>query len=130
MTELEEIIKIIKTARLKITDDTELVWSGYDSVAGLQAAIDNDIKELIAGDLTKLDSFKFHFLPTSTFQEISLSNGWSEEYMELSLDFDKYYESIKNNVELNTADVIDNRTGSSEGKDRGLRKIWSWLKGS
>lgn len=128
MTELGDIIKVIRTARLKITDDTELVWSGYDSVAELQAEIDNDLKELMDGNLNKLDTFKTHFLPTSTFQEISLSNGWSEECIELALDFDKYYELIKNNVALNSTTANSNRTDFNKKKDGALSKIWSWIK--
>ena len=96
MTDLEEIIGIIKTVRQKITDDTDVTWSSYDSVAGLQAEIDKDLIELINGNLDKLNTFKNHFGPTDTFQEIALSNGWGEEFIKLAESYDLLYEKIKN----------------------------------
>lgn len=95
MTDLEKIISIIRTARDKITNDTDVTWAGYDSATELQADIDKDLNELTKGNLDKLDTFKCHFLPTATFQEVSLSNGWGEEYIRLANNYDKLYEKLK-----------------------------------
>ena len=35
------------------------------------------------------------FAPTSTYQEISLSNGWGNEFLKLADQFDKLYEKIR-----------------------------------
>ncbi|NOW96556.1 hypothetical protein FHW89_003229 [Mucilaginibacter sp. SG564] len=35
------------------------------------------------------------FAPTGTFQELSISNGWSHEYLNLAHQFDVYYEKFK-----------------------------------
>jgi hypothetical protein len=40
------------------------------------------------------------FLPTSTYQEISISNGWGDNYIKLSSEFDKLYEKL---IERKTA---------------------------
>ena len=73
MSDIEKIIDIIITVRKKIKDDTDVVWAGYDSLTELQVEIDSNLKELQNGNLDKLDTFKNHFLPTATFQEVSLS---------------------------------------------------------
>ena len=95
MKEFEQIIEIIKTVRQKITDNTDVIWAGYDSATELQEEIDRDLEELVNGNLEKLDSFKTHFLPTATFQEVSLSNGWGDELLLLAEEYDKLYEKLK-----------------------------------
>jgi len=35
------------------------------------------------------------FAPTGTFQEHSISNGWSNEYLALAEKFDKIYDALK-----------------------------------
>lgn len=95
MANLETIIAIIQIVRDKITNDTDVTWAGYDSAAELQADIDKDLDELTKGNLEKLDTFRYHFLPTATFQEISLSNGWGDEYITLANNYDRLYENLK-----------------------------------
>lgn len=95
MTDLEKIIHIIKTVRDKITIDTDVVRAGYDSAADLQADLETNLDELTKGNLDKLDTFKHHFLPTATFQEVSLSNGWGNEYIKLADKYDRLYEKFK-----------------------------------
>ena len=97
MKDLQEIIKIIKIVRNKITVETDVIWTKYESPIELQQEIDKALKELEDGNLEKLELLNSHFYPTSTFQEISISNGWSEEYIELSTKFDKLYKSITSN---------------------------------
>lgn len=38
---------------------------------------------------------RIEFAPTSTIQEISMANGWSDEYLNLSLQFDKEIIKLK-----------------------------------
>ncbi|TAL59084.1 MAG: hypothetical protein EPN85_10025 [Bacteroidetes bacterium] len=95
MSDFQKIINIIKTVRNKIVNDTDVVWAGCNSATDLQVEIDNDLDKLEKGDLTILDKFKHRFLPTATFQEVSLSNGWGDEFIELANKFDELYEKIK-----------------------------------
>jgi hypothetical protein len=41
------------------------------------------------------DILKVEFAPTSTIQEIAMSNGWHDEYLKLSTKFDKEIEKLK-----------------------------------
>ena len=94
MSDVDHIINIIKIVRGKISGDTDVVWAGYNGVTQLQTDIDKDLEKLLNGDLNILDAFKQRFMPTATFQEISLSNGWEDEFIELADNFDKLYDSI------------------------------------
>ena len=95
MSDLNQLIEIIKTVRLKITDETDVMYTRYDNARDLQKEIDNDLNELINGNMKKLEVFQSHFAPTTTFQEISLSNGWGEEYIVLADRFDSICNKMK-----------------------------------
>lgn len=96
MDNLKLIIDIIKTIRNKITVDTDVVYAGYNSVIELQTDIDKDLDALEKGDFKALEKFKYRFGPTATFQELSLSNVWGDEFLILAERFDATYEKIKN----------------------------------
>lgn len=86
---LKRVIEIIKIIDSKITNETDVIWAGYDSPDELKNEIRSDLEALIGGDLSRLEKFRIHFAPTSTFQELSMSNGWSNEYLQLAKEFDK-----------------------------------------
>lgn len=90
------IIDIVKIIRQKITVETDIVWTSYNNVNELQKDVDKNLISFENGDLQALEKFKYLFGPTATFQELSLSNGWSEEYLILAERFDEAYEKIKN----------------------------------
>lgn len=95
MNEISEIISIIKETRNHINDSTDVIWTNYKNAQELQNEMDNDIQDLENGKLISLEKYKMYFLPTATFQEISIANGWSEEYMKLAEKFDELYEKTK-----------------------------------
>lgn len=96
ISELDELVEIIKTIKLKITEETNLVYSGFSDFKELQNTIDSTLIEIIEGDTDKLSVFEGYLAPTAAFQEISMANGWSDEYMHLSQRFDQLYLRIKN----------------------------------
>ena len=53
------------------------------------------MRGLEEGDLQVLEWMKVQFLPTVGFQEISLSNGWADEYLALADRFDGAYGRFK-----------------------------------
>ena len=95
MNQIQELIDIITTIRNKINDTTDVVWTKYENANDLQMEIDKVLNDFIKGDMSMLDKFYYWFLPTSTFQEISISNGWINEYIVLSNKFDKLYDKLK-----------------------------------
>jgi hypothetical protein len=102
MKELNNIIEILKVIRQKLDLDTDIMWTHYESPSVLIKEFDTDFQLLITGDLEKLNVFRNHFLPTGLFQELSLSNGWEDEYIELATLFDQSYTIINSKNSTNT----------------------------
>lgn len=88
-------IDILLKIRKKITDDSDLNWTSFETADELRKEIDEFISRLEQEDENVMDDIHVHFLPTSTFQEHSMQNGWTEEYMKLASQFDKIYETYK-----------------------------------
>jgi hypothetical protein len=54
------------------------------------------IKQLKEGETEILEELRTGFLPTCTFQELAISNGWGDYYyLELADKFDEAYKRIK-----------------------------------
>ena len=92
---IREATEILLKIREKITDDSDLLWTSFSSADELRIEIDSLILRIDQEDKNVLSDVYVHFLPTSTFQEHSIQNGWSKEYMKLAERFDKIYERYK-----------------------------------
>lgn len=90
-----DAIDILITIKSKITDDSDFTWVPYNDAGHLRQEIDRRINDLKLENRNALSEIYSHFLPTATFQEHSMSNGWSDEYMTLAIRFDKIYEQLK-----------------------------------
>ena len=91
----KELIDILYKVRERFTDESDLLWTSYETAKELRDELNVCIEQLSKGDISCLENLNMHFLPTSTFQEHSLQNGWSKEYLELSESFDRIYTKIK-----------------------------------
>jgi hypothetical protein len=85
---MQELVEIINTVKEKFTDDSDLLWTSYDNAKEVRDELDGHIEQLNQGDKSCLEKLDIHFSPTSTFQEHSIQNGWTKEYMELANRFD------------------------------------------
>jgi hypothetical protein len=84
-------IEILEKVRNHITDDSDMMWSAFDEPSDLRREIDDIIEGLRRGDMSKMEMAHLDFLPTSAFQEHSMQNGWSEEYLKMADEFDRAY---------------------------------------
>ena len=75
----------------KITDDSEVAWTRYNTPVQLRTELASYLEQLKAGDTRCLPKLNHHFAPTGTFQEHATSNGWGEEYLALAEAFDNAY---------------------------------------
>lgn len=57
--------------------------------------INDCIQKLQIGDITILKSIDMLFIATGPFQELSMQNGWSKEYLKVAAQFDRASESLK-----------------------------------
>ncbi len=87
-------IEIIETVKSKITPQTDIVWTRYESTNELLNEIEINLLLLKNYDRSGWEFFSYAFAPTGTFQEISIQNGWAEEFLELAEKFDKYYHTL------------------------------------
>lgn len=85
----EKIIAILEQAKSHVTEDSDTVWTRYETGTEIRHEIDGWIEKLKAGDLSVLKEIDLAFAPTSDFQEHAVQNGWSEDYLKLSKKFDR-----------------------------------------
>ena len=97
ITDFENFRKIsilLIKVRDKINLKTETIWAGFDNPEILKEELNKDIEKIEFCDYETLNKINVEFLPTSTYQELSMSNGWSEEYIRISSEFDYLYSKI------------------------------------
>jgi hypothetical protein len=93
--DFQNVRHILETIKGLTTDEADAVWAGYDNGKDFLIDLNSDIEKIIFCDFETLDRLNLEFAPTSTYQELSLSNGWTDDYIELSARFDKLYVKIK-----------------------------------
>jgi len=90
MKDIEEIIKILYEIRSIVdSNQTDVGWSKYNSVQKVLSEIDTHINKLKNNDLSNLYELEILFGPTGSFQEISISSGWEDKYINISSRFNK-----------------------------------------
>ena len=90
-----EIIYLLTEIKAKITDDSDVVWTRFNTVDELREHNDNHILRLNEGDKKVINDINVDFGPTSTFQELSIQNGWSEDYIILASKFERLYDRCR-----------------------------------
>ena len=70
----------------------DLVWSHWDNVDDAIKELEDHKYRFLKNDFSKLDDASFLFAPTGSLQEVSLSNGWGDEFIQLASKMDKLTE--------------------------------------
>jgi hypothetical protein len=92
-----ELINIITLVKLKITDESVMIYTAYQTAEKLRDELDAHILLLHCGKTNGLDDLNLLFSPTASLQEHSLSNNWATEYLQLSEKFDQLFNAMKGN---------------------------------
>lgn len=92
--DFQKVAELLLQIRGYITEKSDIVWAGFDNVEAFLEELNKDIVNIQLCDFQTLKKVKLHFLPTSVYQELSLSNGWSEMYLQLATEFDAIYERL------------------------------------
>lgn len=90
-----ELIGILEEIRSYSTDDSDMMYTYFETPKELREEIDQCISGIKAKDKKVWEPLNLSFLPTGTFQEHSMQNGWSERYHKLAERFDFIYENLK-----------------------------------
>ncbi len=88
------VSEILQEIKSKINLGTDTIWAGFDSVDIFLKELSEDIENMKLCNFKTLDKVNIEFAVTSTYQELSMSNSWSEDYLKLAEKFDKVYEEI------------------------------------
>jgi hypothetical protein len=94
MDHLNKLIAILREARAFLAlEGNDFSWSSWRDQNQAISEIDTIIRELEKGSVPDM---RILFVPTGPIQEVSLSSGWGNEFLELANRFDKEYEIVKN----------------------------------
>ena len=94
--EIKEIIALLEVIRRYVSiENSDVTMSTFNTNKDVINNIDNHIARLSESDISNINELIVLFLPTSDFQEISISNAWSDEYLKIANRFDKLIKLIK-----------------------------------
>ncbi|WP_127492981.1 hypothetical protein [Paenibacillus glycanilyticus] len=85
-----KIIYLLEELRARVESPlTDLFWSSYNSVSEILEEIDSYVIRLSAMDIDVMKDIQFFIAPTGSMQEISISNGWSDEFIVITEKLDQ-----------------------------------------
>ena len=85
----DKLLLLLKATRELATLPTnDFSWSSWRDVAHASAEIDSLISQLEGGDIPDRLDIAVIYAPTGPLQELSLSSGWADTYLEVANRFD------------------------------------------
>lgn len=93
--ETTRLIDMLKQIKSRTGKDADTSWSSYDDPQEIRDELDEYISQLTAENEEVMNTLNLLFAPTSTFQELSIANNWSDEYLAMAEEFDKIFEKRK-----------------------------------
>jgi hypothetical protein len=89
MPRATRLLSVLEEARrLLAADDNDFSWSAWNDRDDALDEIDTLLSELRSGMLPSALTLKVLFAPTGPIQEVSLSSGWGDVFIELAERFD------------------------------------------
>ena len=82
-----KLVSILEEIEAFLDGSEDSIWSGMENVKVL-SIIRSSITSLKESRKAKVAKLYYLFLPTGPLQEISMANGWSDEYLVLAERFD------------------------------------------
>lgn len=95
--DFQKIKRILEQIKNWTTLETDTSWAGYENAEEFLVDLNYDIEKINFCDFATLDKLEIEFAPASTYQEISLSNGWSNNFLKIAEDFDSLNKKLKIN---------------------------------
>ncbi len=87
------LLDVLREARaLLLRPDNNFSWSGWDNADEALAELDAYIRVIESGENPRPIGAHVLFLPTGPLQEVSLSSGWGDEFIELAARYDRAIE--------------------------------------
>ncbi|MEO7211946.1 hypothetical protein [Mucilaginibacter sp.] len=95
LNDFQKIIEILSVIRSKINDQTDFLYTYWGCATDALTDIENCISKLEYENAQILPEINVLFAATGQFQELSMLNGWSDEYLKLAARFDICYHKLK-----------------------------------
>ena len=91
-----KLLTVLSTVKALLeTVSTKVSFSGIEPIESLQD-IEHAISYFLDPEVNVYpENLSMHFGPTGPLQEISIANGWSEAFLKLAAEFDKYEYCLK-----------------------------------
>ena len=83
----ESLLRILARCRELCANSDDSDWSCMD-VPDILKSLDAGLSAVSVDARPDVDELTLLFLPTGPLQETSMSNGWSDEFLTLSAEFD------------------------------------------
>lgn len=95
-SEHRPLLQILHEARALVDrPSNDFIWSSWEDGAAATAELDQYIESIERGRLPSRLDLSVIFAATGPMQEVSLSSGWSEEFLVLAERFDVVAATLK-----------------------------------
>ncbi|MCJ7649325.1 MAG: hypothetical protein MUP85_11980 [Candidatus Lokiarchaeota archaeon] len=96
---INSVINVLKKTKAIIKNTaTDVAWSRFESEEEVIAALDDHIEKLKSHDFDEIMDLIVLFAPTGSLQEISISSGWGDAYIDLASEFDDAIIELQKNL--------------------------------
>jgi hypothetical protein len=90
----EALLDIFHRARELVgLPQNDFSWSSWADAESALAEVDGVIERLQRGEAPDMSQMKVLFAPTGPMQELSLSSGWGNRFLQLATEFDEATET-------------------------------------
>jgi hypothetical protein len=85
----QELVQILREAReIMALPDNDFLWSSWNNATEALAELDQLIAAIESDKLPRKGNLTVLFAPTGPIQEVSISSGWGQSFLDLSTRFD------------------------------------------
>src|SRR5687768_8490191 len=85
----QRLVEVLREARRFLArPENDFAWSSWEDTTAALREMDGLIGRIESGDMPKRSDLEVLFLPTGPIQEVSVSSGWGEEFVEFASRFD------------------------------------------
>ena len=86
----QELVTILREAQALLNQpENEYGWSSWENNEQAVAEIERYVGEVSQGDYCSTLQMQVIFAATGPMQEVSLSSGWAQQFLDLAARFDK-----------------------------------------
>ena len=90
-----ELVELLRKARgLLALPGNDFAWSSWEDALAALAELDRQLAHIKAGEMPSRLDLTVLFAPTGPMQEVSINNGWAEEFLVVASKFDAIAERV------------------------------------